>query len=77
MSRQRYTVKDLAKDIQLLNAKLKEAKSAYYFRLDQRNGFTAIDLATPEQLQKHTCTRNLELGTPRQCLAACHAYLIS
>lgn len=40
-----------------------------------RNGYTAIDLATPEQGVKKTCYNNLVCGTPRECLDAAYSYV--
>lgn len=71
----RYTHKSLAADLEILNAKLAEKGHEYRFMIGARYNYSAVDLATPEQLARHCCQRNLALGTPRECLAECHAYM--
>lgn len=71
----RYTGKSLEADIAAINARLEERKHAYRFDVGYRYNYTAIDLATPEQLARHCCQRNLATGTPRECLNAVHTYL--
>jgi hypothetical protein len=71
----RYTYKALKADVQQLNIELEERKSEYRFVLGGRNGYTAIDLARTDQLDKHTCERNLVCGTPRECLQACYDFM--
>lgn len=71
----RYTGKSLERDVIALNAKLAERGHDLRFDVGYRYGYTAIDLATPEQLEKHCCQRMLIGGTPRECLSACHAYM--
>jgi hypothetical protein len=71
----RYTFKSLQADIQALNKKLEDRNDPHRFVIDSRNNYTAIDLARPNQLAGHTVVRNLECGTPRQCLNACHEYM--
>ncbi len=73
----RYTHKALESDVETLNAKLAEKGHPMRFMVGTRYGYSAIDLATVEQLARHCCQRNLDSGTPRECLAACHAYMVN
>lgn len=72
----RYTYNNLKSDIEVLNAKLAEKGHDMRFVVGGRNGYTAIDLATVEQLARHCRERMLIGGTPRECLAACHEYMV-
>ncbi len=72
----RYTHKNLTADVEILNAKLAEKGHEMRFMIGARNGYSAIDLATVEQLARHCCQRMLIGGTPRECLAACHEYMV-
>jgi hypothetical protein len=47
----------------------------YRFDVGYRYNYTTIDLATPEQLARYCCARNLQTGTPRECLNACYQYI--
>lgn len=71
----RYTYKNLKSDVAELNAKLEKLNHEFRFDVGSSYNRTTIDLATPEQLARHCCDRLLDCGTPRECLAACHAYL--
>ena len=71
----RYTAKDLAADVAALNEKLAARGHAYRFVQGHRNGYSAIDLATPEQVAAHSCHSMLEGGSPRECSAACFRYV--
>jgi hypothetical protein len=71
----RYTSKSLEKDVAELNQKLATRNHEYRFVVGGRYGYTAIDLATPEQAAQHCCQRMLIGGTPRECLNECHAYI--
>lgn len=71
----RYTAARLETDLVDMNETLAKMGDPYRFLIGGRYGHTAVDLATPEQLARHCCQRNLELGTPRECLAACAAYV--
>jgi hypothetical protein len=71
----RYTGKLLEADVARFNQQLAERGDAYRFEVGYRYNYTAIDLATPEQLASHCCTRNLEVGSPRDCLNACYRYI--
>lgn len=71
----RYTAKALEADIIPLNEKLAKWGHPYRFVVGGRNGYTAIDLATPEQIKAHGCQTMLIGGTPRECLMECQAYL--
>jgi hypothetical protein len=72
----RYSYKNLKADVEILNAKLAEKGHNMRFIIGGRNGYTAIDLATIEQLARHACERMLVGGSPRECLAACHEYIV-
>jgi hypothetical protein len=71
----RYTSKQLEADVKELNAKLEDRQNPFRFVVGGRYGYTAIDLATPEQITRHCCERMLAGGTPRECLAACYKYI--
>ena len=71
----RYTYKQLEKDLVTLNEKLTRANHEYRFVIGARYGYTAIDLATPEQEKRFCVSRMLDCGTPRECLSACHQYI--
>jgi hypothetical protein len=71
----RFTAKALAAALPALNETLAKLGDSYRFTIEGRYGYSAIDLATPEQLAAFCCHSNLETGTPRECLAACHKYV--
>ena len=71
----RFTYKSLSFEIEKLNSKLAAAGHEYRFVIGQRNNYTAIDLATPSQMARYCCQRNLHCGTPRECLNACYEYI--
>ena len=71
----RYTGKSLEADVKGFNEQLAARGDAYRFDVGYRYNYTAIDLATPKQLARHCCARNLQTGTPRECLNACYKYL--
>jgi len=74
--KQRYTHKQLTVDVDKINALLDaRGDTSMRFVVGGRYGYSAIDLATPEQLKKHCCERMLIGGTPRQCYEACLCYL--
>ncbi len=75
MTRQRYTGKDLERDVKTLNDGLAKAGHDLRFDVGYRYGYTAIDLATVEQLERHCCQRMLTGGSPRECLAECNRYV--
>lgn len=75
MARQsRYTVKDLRADVAELNKTLKP--SGYYLDVECRNGYTGLDeyRVSTDPAKRDTCVRNIECGSPRECLAAANAY---
>jgi len=71
----RYTHKRLEADVARFNEQLTARNDAYRFDVGSRYNYSAIDLATPEQLARHCCQRTLQTGTPRECLNACYQYL--
>jgi hypothetical protein len=72
----RYTHNNLIADVEILNAKLAEKGHIMRFMVGGRCNYSAIDLATIEQLARHCCQRMLVGGSPRECLAACHEYIV-
>lgn len=70
----RYTSKSLEYDLVAINAKLAERGHKYRLIIGGRYGYTAIDLATVEQAASFCIQSTLICGTPRECLAAAHAY---
>lgn len=72
----RYTHTSLKADVEILNAKLAEKGHEMRFMIGSRYNYSAIDLATVEQLAQHCCQRMLVGGTPRECLNACHEYMV-
>lgn len=83
----RYTNNQLSADLELLNEKLErlyqlnsdfypDKAALLYFVVGQRNGYSAVDLATKEDIERHCTFRNLECGTPRECLDAAQTWLI-
>jgi hypothetical protein len=71
----RYTGKSLEADVIGLNAKLEAANHPLRFVVGYRYNYTAVDLATPEQMARHCTQRTGECGTPRECLAYCYKYI--
>lgn len=73
----RYTYKDLCQALPALNDKLAAAGHAYRLVEGHRYGYSAIDLATPEQMARYCCQRMLVGGTPSECIAEAQAYVIA
>ena len=71
----RYTSKSLVPDVASLNAKLAAMGHDKRLIVANRYNYAAVDLATIEQLARHCCQRNLETGTPRECLHAAQMYV--
>ena len=71
----RYTANRLDEDLQPMNAELERIKHDFRFVIGGRYGYTAIDLATPELIERHCVSRMLVGGTPRECLAAAQEYM--
>ena len=59
-----------------LNARLEKAGHELRLVAGARYGYSAIDLATPEQVAAFCCQRTLCTGTPRECLAEAQAYVL-
>lgn len=70
----RYTSKSLERDLASYNEGLERNKSPYRLVIGGSYGMTSVDLATVEQVAKHICERRLEIGTPRECLAASDSF---
>lgn len=73
----RYTEKQLCKDVSEINEKLKRLGSQYLLGLGNAYNRVELDLCTPEQLAAHCRQRMLACGSPRECLAAANEYLVS
>lgn len=84
----RYTYNSLAADLDILNEKLEklyklnsdfypDKDALLYFVAGSRYGYSAVDLATKEQLERHCCQRNLECGTPKECYTAALEFVMS
>lgn len=71
----RYTGKSLEADVAALNAKLESMGHDLRFDVGYRYNYTAIDLATVEDLKRHCCQRMLIGGTPRECLHAAQMHV--
>ena len=72
----KYTHKSLCADLLALNAKLEKAGHDMRLVDGHRYGYSAVDLATKEQVERHCCQRMLCGGTPRECLAEAQAYVL-
>lgn len=77
MKTKRYTDKALERDLIGFNSTLENIGHDMRLIIGGHNGYTAVDLATVEQAKRHCIQRNLECGTPRECLNACNAYMAS
>jgi hypothetical protein len=77
MKTSRYTYKKLEQDVAELNKQLEAHGAALRMDVGSRNGYTAIDLATPEQLSRYCCQRMLIGGTPKECIAEANAYVLT
>jgi len=75
MNKTRFTRNHLIQEIKKLNDILEQKNHEYRFVTGGRYNKSAIDLATPEQVKRHTCSINLALGTPKQCLNECMDYM--
>lgn len=73
----RYTSNQLEVDVRELNAKLEKHGHEMRFSVGGSYGRTDLDLATVPQLASHCCQRRLISGSPRECLSAAHAYVVS
>lgn len=73
-AKKRYTKNDLIADLKEINAELKH--TGYYLVAESRNGYTGLDLfrGDPATGKHGTCVRNIECGSPRECLEAAGDY---
>lgn len=69
----RYTVKTLKQDVETINESLAFGGSAYSFEVSERNGYTAIDLIKIDVHGEYNCERNIEAGTPRECITRAYS----
>ena len=72
----KYTHKSLCADLLVLNAKLEKAGHGLRLVDGHRYGYSAVDLATEDQVKRHCAQRMLCGGTPRECLAEAQAYVL-
>ena len=72
----KYTHKSLCADLLALNAKLEKAGHELRLVAGRRYGYSALDLATEDQVKRHCTHRMLCGGTPRECLAEAQAYVL-
>ena len=72
----KYTHKSLCADLLALNAKLEKAGHDLRLVDGHRYGYSAVDLATVDDVKRHCCHRMLYGGTPRECLAKAQAYVL-
>jgi hypothetical protein len=75
MTTTRYTGNRLATDVAQINDSLASIKSSWRLVVGYRYGHTSLDLATIQQAAEHCCQRNLECGTPRECLSKAQSFL--
>jgi hypothetical protein len=73
----RYTGKSLETDVADINLQLEALGSEWRLSVGYRNGYTAVDKCTVEQLARHCCQCCLEAGTPRECKAASDRLLLN
>lgn len=76
LTKSRYTYKNLEKDLIELNKTLEKIGNNLFFVIGARNNYTAIDMATKEQISGQCCQYHLIGGTPRECLAECNRYIV-
>jgi len=67
----RYTIKALRLDLEKYNASLAKYGHTYSLKAEARNGYTGLDLYEGDK-----CLRNLECGTPRECLNGARDFII-
>lgn len=63
----RYYRSDLRFDVAAINKRAEDAGVDSYLRVEGRNGYTALD---EHDRKTGKCFRNIECGTPKECLAA-------
>ena len=73
----KYTHTSLCADLLALNAKLEKAGHDLRLVDGHRYGYSAVDLATEDQVKRHCIHRVLCHGTPRECLAEATAYVLT
>lgn len=72
--RARFTKNDLDHALNDINVALKP--TGHYLKAASRNGYTGLDLYSGDGSLGHggKCLRNIECGTPRECLEAANNY---
>jgi hypothetical protein len=70
----RYTSKSLEHDLKSINTRLEAIGHDKRLQVGGAYGRTYLELRTADD-NKGCILRNLEQGTPRECLAAAHAYV--
>lgn len=74
MTTTRYTYKNMEAEIAYLNDQMKAYDIQWVLVPGARYGYTAIDLATPEQAEQYCIHSTLRTGTPRECIAEAHRF---
>ena len=67
----RYMRTDLRNDLLAINLTALEQKRDTYLRAEGRNGYTGLD---EHRRSDDGCIRNIQCGTPKECLAAAHQW---
>ncbi|QDJ96221.1 hypothetical protein Xoosp13_34 [Xanthomonas phage Xoo-sp13] len=62
----RYTNKMLDHDLKGINEIAKERGGTTYLKETRRNGYTGLD---EYSIETNKCIRNLQCGTPNECLS--------
>lgn len=73
----RYSFKSLEEDLVRINYVLTATNSNFRLVAESRNGYSAVDIATPEQLEQYCSSRAIVTGTPRECFEGASHYFIS
>lgn len=64
----RYTENALRHDIAAINRELADSASAYFYKVCPRNNYCAVDIYEVDALGKKKILREIECGTPKECL---------
>lgn len=71
----RFTAKDLDASIKVINDDAKAAGRQTFLKALARNGYLGLDEYELRADGSSRCIRNLECGTPRECLATAKEWL--
>lgn len=69
----RYMRADLRHDLQGINDRAAAAGRDTYLRAEGRNGYTGLD---EHSRKDDRCIRNIECGTPKECLNAAMFWVV-